>query len=391
MDIKTILIVILMGWCNLAYSENWFYGQARMSIDGADLDAVRELTIKNAISDASYRAGATISSEEIVLDGVLVGSKVILQTQGYLRRAEVLSEDISNGVLTVNVRADILVDEGCRKTKYGKRLLVSQFVLMDPKQAALGQLFDIGTHVTKRMQLQLNSHIEQLNAHLINQSFDLNDANSGFQWPELVRNSEYLEREYGHQYALFGVIRDLSLFTQTKDKIFSKQTKTRRSLTIRIYLLDTFSQNIILEQSYHAEADWSFSLNDPVDLQSSLFWQSDFGMAIANTLGNAAIDIDDAIKCSKSYAQIIAPTDSGFIINLGASHGVQVGDILNLNKRVSEYSGRILSKPYISHQKDSEFKVISLNSETSVIYPVKIGASLSARVFDFMSSAEQKH
>ncbi|WP_416305609.1 flagellar assembly protein T N-terminal domain-containing protein [Neptunicella sp. SCSIO 80796] len=385
MRITILLLLLLIAvTANCLAAENWYQGEAHMLIGDAPLDEVREKTIKNAIADASFQAGAMISSEEILLNGLLVNSKVVFRSQGVIRRAEVLSESIDDGVLTVRVEVDIHHGRDCVEAKYTKNILVTQFQLLKPKQAAIGGLFNLAKHVSKRLEQQLDSQPDKSSVILLDEAFTTLDLLNGLDRTEVAQKSSYLRREYGHQFVLFGVIRDISVFNRVKKKTFSDDVTTRRNFTIRIYLLDVYHNKIVFEDSYHAETDWPFAVNEQVDTNSSIFWQSDYGRAVLNTLSTAIVDIDDIVSCSTLYGQIMQKADEGYVINFGRRHGVEVGDTFILSKILSNINNGWASSVMIRDVPDSQVQVIAVDEETSLVASRTINAFDAANLFDLV-------
>lgn len=380
----SLILTLLLASKHLLASQ-WVEGEASMVIGDAPLDAIREMTIKNAIADASFRAGSMITAEEIVLNGLLVGSKAVLQTQGIIRNAQVISESIAEDILTVKVKVNIAPGRQCKQSKYGKRIVINQFHLNKPQDAAIGSLFEFGQHISKRIQQQLAARLEQSTVNLLDNSFDHLAATQGIEAAKLLSKSQYIANKYGAQYLLFGVIRDLSVFNRVKKKLLGEEVNTRRSFTIRVYLLDVFRHSLVLEESYHTEADWHFELTEEVDMNSSLFWQSDYGRAVLGTINQAVTEVDDIVSCRPSLAQIIDITPHGYLINLGQQHGLQEKDSFILNKVLSSYASRPATSAFIRPVPDSQMQVIALNEKTALIDAKGINSAVTATLYDLVS------
>lgn len=382
-----LLYITLLLWSEFVFAENWIHGEAHMKISDAPFEDVRQMTIKNAFADASFNAGVMVSSEEIMLNGLLVNSKVVFQSQGMLRRGEVLSESVDNDILTVRVRADIRYEESCNNSKYLKKVLITQFQLVKPKQASIGALYDFPNHATKRFKQQLASYSNNPNLLLLNKSFTNTNILHGVERDEIVRKANFLGRDTGYQYAVFGVVRDISTFNRVKKETFGEDVTTRRNFTIRLYVLDIYRKDIVYENSYHTEADWSFGINSEVDMNSSIFWQSDFGRAVLNTISYAVVDIDEVVSCAKSYGQIIHKTGDGFVINLGSKHGLKVGDKFSLNRVMTNSNDSRISMMMIQSIPNSLVEVLSIDNETALVSSTSINASIMANLYDLVSPA----
>ncbi|MFT6908451.1 MAG: hypothetical protein ACJAS1_005153 [Oleiphilaceae bacterium] len=384
-----LLSLVLLIYPSFILAENWIQGVARMRIADAPIEDVREMTIKNAFADASFNAGVMVSSEEILLNGLLVNSKVIFRSQGMLRRGEVLSESIDNDILTVRVRADIMrYEQSCIDSKYLKKILITQFQLAKPKQASIGALYDFPNHVTKRFKQQLESYTNNPNLLLSNKSFTKLTSLNGIDKSEIIRKAAYLSRNLGYQFAVFGVIRDISTFNRVRKEILGEDVTMRRNFTVRLYVLDIYHKNIVYENSYHAEADWNFGINSIVDMNSSIFWQSDFGRVVLNTISSAIVDIDDVVGCAKTYGQIIHKAGDGFIINLGSKHGLKIGDKFSLNRVMNNTNDSNVTMMMIQAIPNSVVEVLSIDNDTALVSSKSLNASIAANLFDLLSPVD---
>lgn len=380
---KWIVYLILLS--PFSVFADWFEGEASMLIGDAPVDQIRQQTIKNAIADASFQAGAMVSSEDILLNGLLVNSKVMYQSQGMVRRAQVLQESIDDGILSVRVKVDISPTESCKASAYARSIMITQFQMLKPKQAAIGGVFELNKHVTKRIEQQLAGYNQQVDILLMDQSFTEQNILNGLKRDDIAEKAEYLRRKFGHQFAVFGTIRDLSAFKRITKNRFSEETTTRRNFTLRIYVLDIYHKAIVWEESYHSEADWDFALHHEIDMNSSIFWGSDYGRAILNTISSAVVDINDLITCQPIYAQVVRRIADRLVINLGRRHGVKMGDKFFLLKALQDPNNLSNSHVVISPVANSSVQVVALDNDSAQLASVQINGSVSAQLLDLVS------
>lgn len=385
-----VYLTLLLPFCVFA---DWFEGEASLLIGDAPIDQIRQQTIKNAIANASFQAGATVSSEDILLNGLLVNSKVMYQAQGMVRRAQVLREKIDNGILSVVVKVDISAAQTCKAGKYARSIMITQFQIMKPKQAAIGSVFDLNKHVTKRIEQQLAGHNQQLDIMLMDQPFTEKNLLNGLKRDEIGEKAEYLRRKFGYQFAVFGLIRDLSAFKRITKTRFKKESNIRRNFTLRVYVLDTYHKTIVWEESYHSEANWGFTLHHEVDMNSSIFWGSDYGRTILNTISSAVIDINDRINCQPIYAQVERRIADRLVINLGRRHGVKMGDRFYLLKAMQDPNHLSKNHVVINPVANSNIEVVALDNKSAQLASVQINGSVSAQLLDLVSPIQipKKH
>lgn len=361
-----------------------------MPIGDAPLAQVREQTIKNAIANASYMAGAMVSAEDVSLNGVLVGSQVMVESQGEVRRVKVVSEQIQNDILTVMVEVDLAIFHECQPSQYRRHLLISPFVIQTPHHTKVGSLVAFGQHVSKRFEQQINVSDNGFKAHLLRQTVLQKPPMEVADQQMLTAKAEFLAREYGVQYVLFGYLRDISLFNQTERLWLTENTKLKRNFTMRLYIMDVFQSQVVLEDSYHIEADWDFDLYQPVDLNSSLFWQSHYGRSVLGSIADAIVDITDKMQCERQLGQIIARDPDGFIINLGKQDGVKVGDTFAMQQSLRYRLQAASPQQFLPLNDDILFNVVALSAITAKITPNHLGQGLEGQIFDLVSPVENE-
>ncbi|BFT28962.1 hypothetical protein D210916BOD24_01380 [Alteromonas sp. D210916BOD_24] len=316
----------------------WVQGEATIALAGADLDDVRQTAIQNAVADAAFQSGGTIFAEEVMVNGLLLSSKAEIRSQGRIQRVEIMSETVKDDQLTVVVNVNITPLFDCENNGLAHRVLVTEFPLVAPEQAATGQLYLLGRHVSQRFTQQLNSlynpgNVSQVGLALIKPESWLAESLSN---EELVSKSTFLRSNYGQQFVIFGFVKDISLFEQVSQasSLFdSDEVALRRNFTIQVYVLDTYQSKIIFNDSYHSEADWTFSSHYTVDINNSLMWRSDYGRMMLNTIHAAVTDIHAALQCQTTYAQVLDITPEYIAIDLGKSSQLQKGDKFLLVKQ----------------------------------------------------------
>lgn len=335
--LAALLLLTQMLFIQQALAQ-WVQGESTMALAGADLSDVRTSAIQNAIADAAFQSGSMISAQDITVDGLLLSSKAEIRSQGRIQRVEIISETLKDDLLTVVVNVNITPLFNCTNNGLAHRILVTEFPLTSPQQAATGMLYSFGSHVSQRFTQQLNGlyngdSVSQIPVSLINANTWLTSSLSDV---DLTAMSTYLRSEYGQQFVVFGFIKDISLFEQVSEatSLFeSESTALRRNFTVQVYVLDTFKAKVIFNDSYHSEADWPFSQNDSVDTNNSLLWRSDFGRMVLNTVHAAITDIHAALQCETTYAQVIDISPDYIAIDLGKNSGLVAGDKFSLVKQ----------------------------------------------------------
>ncbi|MDO6694607.1 flagellar assembly protein T N-terminal domain-containing protein [Aliiglaciecola sp. 3_MG-2023] len=363
----------------------WQQGEATVKLDGADASDVRVTAIKNAVADASFKNGSFVSAEDVVLDGLLVSSKSVITTQGQIKRVEVLSETVNADSLNVVVRVDFSPLFDCSQDNYNRSVLITQFQVLKPQQASYGGIFDIGKQISKRIEQQLRDEQSQPQVRLIDRAFTRVNSYDKIKLKEITDKALYLSKEYGRQFVVFGFIRDISLFEQVKENLLSDEVSLRRNFTIQVYVLDAFRHDIIFQESYHSEADWEFSNDYHVDTNNSLFWRSDYGRTVLNTVNGAVSDISGSLQCEKSFAQIVNTDHGRLIINMGADNGVKLDDKFVLYKKSLPIGVNGMSNSVLISDPQKLLKVVQLDSQTAELQNADLNQVSHADLLDLVS------
>lgn len=358
-----LLLLIFSFTCH----GTWYQGQASQPISLKRFDKVRTETIKKAVANAALQGQSLIQAEDIVLDGLLQSSKTVLRSEGQIRRVEILEEYINEGILTVIVRADIEPMHACERDIYAKNLLNTQFTVLNPVQASVGALFDMGAQTTKRFEQQLNAQPNVRVNSTINQAVFTHQRSGIMNEAELDKLGNHLALQHGSQFILFGFIRDLSLFEQVKDEVLYDDVQLRRNFTIQVYLYDAVRNSLVMQKSYHGEGNWLYPINHVVDTNNSEFWRNDFGRSVLHTINSAVTDINDVLACQQSYAHIVDNFDGKLVINIGEEQGVKVGDEFDLIKLMRLQGADGKTRILLTPEESTELSVQQVNKNSAVL------------------------
>lgn len=356
-----VLVFSPIAWAN------WQQGEATIVLNGAQLNEVRVAIIKNAVANASFKNGSFISAEDVVLDGLLVSSKSIITTVGQIQRVEVLSETVTDDIykVVVNVNFSALFD--CENDGYKRSILSTQFQILKPQQASYGGIFDLGAQISKRFERQLRAEQSRPRVRLIDKAFTDVHSYDKMNMKEITEKAVHIAREYGRQFVLFGFIRDISLFEQVKEELLQDEVSLRRNFTMQVYVLDAYRHHIIFQESYHSESDWEFTHDYNVDTNNSLFWRSDYGRTVLNTINATVQDVSHALQCEKSYAQIINVAQGKLTINMGHEHGVKLKDTFTLYKKRLPIGANGMSHSMLIADPSQILKVVHVDRLTAVL------------------------
>lgn len=378
------LVLVCLCFISASASAAWVQGNAKMNVDGLPLHQVREQAIKSAIADATFNAGVMVSSEDIILNGLVIESTVSLKTNNEIKRVEILDESLIDGILTVWVRVDLERVKNCPEKQYKKSIAVSQIIIQNPEHAVVGDFQYIGKHLSKRIKQQLNSETAEVEAFLLERAFSSRSTLESLTDGELYEKSSYLARTFDAHYTVHGVIRDMSLFMLESNQTYVTQRVPYRNFTLRIYVIDNARGEVVLEDSFHTENFWSFNINEKVDLNSSVFWKSDYGKSILNLMNHIVLEIEDTLRCAEVLYPIKAIDADGMLINVGVKDGVEVNDRFQVIKRktISDELG----SGVLREVNNSTLEVINVGADYSLLKSVSINGSVGVQLFDLVKT-----
>ncbi|MCC5450521.1 flagellar assembly protein FlgT [Rheinheimera sp. UJ51] len=318
-----ILSTLLFGLAALSQSSslyaNWYEATGQASIERGDLDSARRAAIEDALQRATLFAGAKLESQQQVVQGILQHHSVTLSTSAELRQVQLLSETHSQQQVFITLKAHILPMAKSCAANFRNPLLVTQVHLDARQDAIYGQLFELGEHSTR----QLSRHLRDFGPGLALQVRDEPIAQS--QLTANVADQFFAE---GQQFILFATIQDLSL----GDKIskFWQSSQRERFFTLEVVLFDTYERRVRYQQEYRTSSFWPDQDNTTPSSHSVAFWRMPYGQKIDQVLRTVAQDIQEQTQCQPLLAQIRQVKQQHIQLGLGSSHGLKVGDQVNL-------------------------------------------------------------
>ena len=159
-------------------------------------------------------------------------------------------------------------------------------------------------------------------------------------------------------------------------------------MLLQVFVLDTFRQRVIFDESYHSEADWPYDSHYRVDTSNSLFWRSDFGRMVLNTVNAAVSDVSSAIACEPTFARIVNIYNQQYVVDMGASHGITTQDSFQLYKQQSLPVLMAPTKSVMLPVEEGRLSVTHIGDEVSIISNEGIEGAL--QLFDIVAPIARK-
>jgi len=348
-------------------STQWYETQGQAHIVNGDNETARVLAMENALKRALLVAGASVSSVQQVINGVLTQDQISIRASGTINSFELIEETYKEDMLTVKIRADIFPqDKQCFSADYRKSLLVTRSNILYREHASIGEIYNLDIEVMRKLAGKINNEGYYLDAKLaIKNKSVFSRLNGSMQYEKIKNVTMSLSDHTDTQFIMFAEISDMSLSQRTNSQLkFWQKDHINRQFKITLYIYNGSNGELVFDKEYQNQALWSFNKRERVDITSSRFWLSEYGNMINNTLEKMIIDIDENMMCQPTRGKIVKVDGDSIIFNLGENQGVKVGDefsLLHANNFINDagktYAGFNIS-PY-------KVKVISTSKESA--------------------------
>jgi len=332
--------------CFAIYSSTsfgqWYESQGVASIKNDDNKAAKTQAVQNALKKALLVAGASVSSVQQVVNGLLTQDEISIRASGSVNSLELISENYSDDIVTVTIRADIFPQEKkCFAADYKKSMLLTRSNILHREQASIGNIYPLDKTLVKQLAHKIQQQGIYLETKLALQTkTEFSRFNQSLQTQRLKNLAMSLANMTDSQYILFSEIQDISMANDENNNWqFWQKNIYQRQFNIALYIHDGATGERVLTKHYQSSAPWKFDKRQQVDVTSHNFWQSEYGQQISLTLDNMVSDIDENMMCQPTQGRIVQVQGNALTFNLGKRHGVKIGDefsLLHLNNFVSD-------------------------------------------------------
>lgn len=353
--------------CSFFANSQWYETQGHARTDDVSVDIARTKAMENALKKALLVSGASVSSVQQVVNGLITQDEISIRASGSVNSIELVDEIHTNNIITVTIRADIFPQEKkCFAVNFKKSLLVTRSHLIHREQANIGDIYEIDQAVMRKLNQELN--LKSTFTHtssILNNKTDFSRLNNSLSSDKISLLTQSLSDRTDSQYIMFSEITNISFENDsTNSWLFWQQGIYRRNFAMNIFLYNGFNGELVWQEAYQNSAPWTFTKRIKVDVNGSRFWQSNYGVMVENIVGKAIKDIDENIMCEPSRGKIIKVDGNQITINLGRDHGLKIGDQFNLlhSTEFSTNSGKSYSGFNVSPYK---VKVIQLSRQTA--------------------------
>lgn len=332
----TLMLCLLLGWPVQALVVE-VTGSA--PVNGA-LSYVREQAMKDALRQASLRAGAQISSTQLMSQGVMRQDDVAVRSSAQVRNVEVLWEDQQDGLYEVSIRAEVAPQAMCPagQQQYRKAVAVAGFGLARPQQATIGRLQNIEQDLPRVLVNSLNNRgqVHALDATRISLYQDPRRAPSDETAQQRLTTSVALATQLGAQYVISGVVRDLAMAGDAeehparrgdwRERLGLSPAAQPRQFVMDVFVHDGLSGAMLFQRSYSTFGEWDMPAAEQVGFATPRFWRTGYGEQVRDVISTAVADVNEALRCQPFMARIVKTSGKRLHIEASAGAGIRPGD-----------------------------------------------------------------
>jgi len=314
-------------------SAQLYQAQGQAIIEDGDSSQARTRAIEDALNKALLVAGASVSSVQQVVNGLLTQDNISIRASGIVSAIELIDEVHSGNSITVNIRADIYPQEKqCFAADFRKSILLTKSHIVHREQANIGKVYALDTAIMNNLSNQLNTNSQHIDVKSsLAKKTPYSRLKQNMQSEKIKQLVMTLTDTADSHYVLFSEISELS-FNQESTNAWSfwQQSIFKRNFTVSFYLYEGVNGELAYQEQFSQSAPWAFNKRESVDVNSPTFWQSEYGQMIDSTLNEVTKALDKNIICEQVRAKIVQVNGNSMTINLGSEHGIKVGDELSL-------------------------------------------------------------
>ncbi|MFT5298232.1 MAG: hypothetical protein ACI9YH_004279 [Colwellia sp.] len=327
-----ISALLLFFMTNSAIAQ-WYEAQGKSVVMQGDSERAKTLAMENALKKALLVAGASVSSVQKTVNGLLTQNEINIRASGTVNSFELVDETYEGNLVTVTIRADIFPqNKQCFSSDYRKSLLITRSNLMHREQANIGNIYPLDSKLMEKLAYKINNEGIYLDTKLLlREKAQFSRLNNSLQVEAIKSLTMSLSNISDTQYVMYSEINDVS-FEQaaTNGWSFWQEDVFKRQFSVSLYIYNGSNGESVFSKKYRSSAPWEFGKRQNVDVHSEVFWQSQYGMNIEKVLADMIIDIDENMMCQPTRGKIVQVAGNSLTINLGKRHGVKVGDEFSL-------------------------------------------------------------
>ena len=264
-------------------NAQWYESKGTAYIVNNDRESARSEAMENALKKALLVAGASVSSAQQVVNGLLTQDELNIRASGTVNSIELVEESYQDDMLKVTIRADIFPQgQQCFAADFKKSMLVTKAQLLHREQANVGQIYDLDKKLVARFADKLRQQGQYIDIKLAHKSsIPFSRYNRSFDQEKIKYLAVELGQRFDTQFVLFTEVSDVSFGKQVLNQWkFWQEDNFDRHFDTAFYIYSTDNGELLWDSHYQNKAPWTFGKRDNIDLSSQNFlakclWQND--------------------------------------------------------------------------------------------------------------------
>lgn len=334
-----------------------------------DISSAREAAIRDASQQASMQAAVYVSSSQVVRDGILEIDNMQLSTLGQVSNIDILDEKVIGQSLFIRIRADVLIDEGCKNgisNTYAKSVALTAFPLTQASQANLGGLYNISSELPGLLTQHLNQKgaMVAFNAGNISLYSNTDRAATAQLDDGMLTSTLHTAGQLQVNYLISGVIRDMSMidprthaennfFIDLYNRLDYKSRKHLRNFEFDLFIHDGFSGHLISQKHYQTAGLWNLDRTINTGFNTASFKKQDYGQKVNLLLQEVISDLETTLQCEPFTARITRTDDRNIWIGAGKQQGIKRGDKLTIYRKSTFYTPDMKASTELSNTRQT--------------------------------------
>lgn len=304
----------------------WFEATGQAVIHNGEKAAARQQATQEAIKQALLFSGASVTSIQSLVNGLLEDDRFEIRASGEVSNIELIDEIYHDDYVTVSIRADIFPQQAlCAAADYKKNIVTTWYNINKRQQAAVGNLYDFGRVLAEKLQVETQKYGKHAVIHSV-EPYYLTSPDK-----EKKSAAYSLARKTNAQYVLFGEIVEFAVETTISPRLaFWESDKSTRNLTLTLSMYDGNTGEMVFQNTHSSAALWGFAPHKSINSRSHQLWNSNFGLETKKILQSVVQLIDESVSCLPAYGRVLKVANESLSINIGKHNGVKQGDTLTL-------------------------------------------------------------
>ncbi len=324
-------LLLLLGFSALVRAEQ-IVVEGSAAINQGNLNEAREEAVRNALAEASRKAGFSVASSTGANQRELSFDQTVLRSAAVVQRHVVIAEHHDAEWYRVTIQAEIMESNSGTGASmcgdgYVKRVLIGGFPLLYPEHIKPGEVSGYAYLTAAEMARRFNGKRQlfvdydgSIMVHYPEPERVVGDLPANQQALHTIRDAAERHRA---QYLLLGRFRSLEL----------APGDAGRQLDMEVMLIDGVSGSCVARKRFSQKAAGPAFVPSNKAFASAAFFETYTGQAYNQLLSDVAQWVAQTASCEPFFARVVKVDGKAIYLDAGAEQGLSVGDTLRAFRR----------------------------------------------------------